>query len=88
MLTSLRPLLRDELIMISLKGSDLPREILADVGLNLEVDIPLHKFSLHHDVDSLHAAISDLNNWRLNEGFFQKHLSLRQLYESSFHPGS
>ncbi|KAF2008865.1 hypothetical protein BU24DRAFT_456092 [Aaosphaeria arxii CBS 175.79] len=78
------PLLRDEVIMRSLKDSEQATDIMTDIGLNLEVNIPLHKFSLSHDVDFLHAAISDLNNWRLNEAFFGKYPSLRSLYDSSF----
>lgn len=74
--------------MVSLKGSQQAHDILTDVGMHLEIDIPLHKVSLTEDGGFLHAAIADLNNWKLADAFFVKYPALRPLYDASFHIGS
>lgn len=71
--------------MISIKNSEAAHQILADVGLHLAINISLDTYSLTQDGESLHAAITDLNNWRLGDEFFTKHPSFRSLYDSSFH---
>jgi hypothetical protein len=81
----IRPLLRDEVIMMSLKGSQQAHEILKDVGAHLEIDIPFHNIAQAEGGASLHAAVSDLNNWRLAEAFFVKYPTLQPLYDASFH---
>lgn len=71
--------------MMSLQNSGSIHEVLKAIGLCLEVDIPMNDFS-HGNGEKLHAAITDLKNWKLHSDFFVTYPALRPLYDRSFEP--
>jgi hypothetical protein len=59
-------------------------EVMTALGTYLEVDLTMaHALMLHDNGEQLNAAIADLRNWKLRDGFFVKYPQWRGLCEKS-----